>query len=99
MNSDHAYVRSWLEEVLGDAVPSFEMSEEGMEAIGELARASRDRERRMAVVDEVRRRQAAEYAAEADRMAKGLAEIGVAPEQVSVGCIDSIYHCTHAICD
>ncbi len=93
MNSKHALVRSWLEVLGAGQVPSLETSKGTITAVRNLARVSRDRERRLEVLGDLMRRQAEEYGAEADMMAAGLREMGLAPEQVQMKLPFSLCTC------
>jgi len=78
MNADHQLVKTFLKEVLGEEhVPSYQLSTEGLSVLVDLARSDRDDKRRTDVLNDVRRRQALEYGAEADRMKRGLSEVGL----------------------
>ncbi len=82
MNSAHSCIRTWLEEVLGDSPPPYELSEEACKALKALREASKERERRMELMEALKRKQAEEYKAEAERMERGMESVGVAPKQL-----------------
>ena len=84
MNCAHSDVRAWLEATLGgpDNIPDYEVNEVSLALLARMAEECASADAALCASAALKRRQAAEYAAEADRTEATLTRLGLASQQV-----------------
>ena len=82
--ANHPSIRAWLETLFeGEPIPNYEVNQESLELLSEIAKLSQSRKRSLTAAAEVQRRQAEEYRAEAKRISNNLAKLNLSPDELS----------------